>query len=169
MKMRKTFYTAVAVVLVTMLGLITYTGCQSSINEQGQQVTSLTPAAVETLDKAVEVAPVVRDSLIGVGVAFPALLPMLGALAGVIGGLAGAYKKFRPELTAETAKAKLYADTTTAIVYAIEKFKESNGQDWDELKADLKEELLGKVGPEALAIIEAIVQAYRKHETINNT
>lgn len=161
-KMRKTFYTAVAVVLVTMLGLIIYTGCQSSINEQGVKVTSLTPAATETLDKVVEIAPVVQDSLIGVGIAFPALLPMLGALVGVIGGLAGAYKKFRPELIKEQAKTKVYSDVTEAIVFALEQFKQTNSDEWENLKLDLKKQLITKVGPEALAIIETLVQAYYK-------
>jgi hypothetical protein len=157
-----------AVVLVVLVGAFSYTGCTSYMNEQGQQVTRLSDKSIDVLDKAVEVSPTVTDALVGIGIAYPAILPLMGIIAGVIGGLAGAYKKYRPELTAEQNKSKMYADTVTAIVYAIEQFKQSNGKDWADLKEELKKELIGKVGPEALAIIEAIIQAYQKREVIVN-
>jgi hypothetical protein len=86
----------------------------------------------------------------------------LGLVAGAISAFTAAYKKFRPQLTAEQDKAKTASDVTKAIVYAIEEFKKNNGEGWTDLKMELKAELLEKVGPEALAIIEAVLQAYSK-------
>ncbi len=160
-KTLKRFYLIAAIVLTLVFGTFTYTGCQSYMNEQGQQVTRLSDKSVEVLDKAVEVAPVLTDALVGVSIAFPALAAFLTATAGILAGLAGAYKKFRPELTAEKDRAEMYANTVKAIVYAIEEFKANNGTDWDALKYELRLQLMDKVGPEALAIIETIIQAYR--------
>lgn len=163
-KALKRFYLATAITLTLLFGVVMYTGCQTYLNEQGQQVTRLTDETVEVLDKAVELAPTVTEALVGVSIAFPALAAFLTVAAGIITGFAGAYKKYRPQLTKERAKAQVYADTVTAIVYAIQAFKEENREDWDILKLELKTQLMDKVGPEALAIIEAIVQAYQLHE-----
>jgi len=165
-KTLKRMYMALVVVLFMMFGAIAYTGCQSYLNDQGQQVTTLTPAATDALDKAADMSPVVIDALVGVGVAFPASMGILGVIAGVIGGLTKAYKKYRPQLTAEQNKAKMYSDVTKAIVYAIEEFKANNGENWEALKYELRLQLMDKVGPEALAIIEAIVEAYRRRDAV---
>lgn len=162
MKKFKELYLVLTFVVLALIGTVMYTGCQSYMNEEGQQVTRLSDAATDKLDKAVQMAPAVSDVLLAVSIAYPALFPTIGIVLGIITGLAGAYRKFRPELTKEQAKTKTYSDTTKAIVYAIEQFKLTNSDDWGDLKAELKKQLLDKVGPESLAIIEAIVQAYYK-------
>ena len=168
-KTLRNFYLALTFVLVMLFGTVMYSGCQTYMNEQDQVTTRLSDEATETLDRAVVLAPVVTDALVGVGLAFPGIAGTLGLVAGIIGGLAGAYKKYRPELTKEQEKAQIYSNTTKAIVYAIEQFKQSNGRNWSQLKGALKDELLEKVGPEALAVIEALIQAYYKEQQSQET
>lgn len=166
-KKLKSFYMALIIVAVMLVGVVSYSGCHSYQNTQGQKVVRLSAEATETLDTASDLAPVVQDALTGVAIAFPAVAGVLGIVAGVVGGLSGAYKKYRPELTQVQEKADIYSNTVTAIVYAIERFKESNGSDWADLKAELKEELMDKVGPEALAVIAVLIQAYQNQEVPN--
>jgi hypothetical protein len=56
---------------------------------------------------------------------------------------------------------------TEALVFAIEKYKESNTEDWEVLKLSIREQLADKVGPEALAVIEVLLQSYH-HENLFN-
>jgi hypothetical protein len=156
----RSLYLAMAVAGVMLIGVLGYSGCQTYQNEQGVTVTRLTDGATETLDMAAELAPVVTTTLVGVSTVFPPLAGLLGILAGSIGAFSAAYKKYRPQLTAEQDKARVYGDTTKAIVYAIEQFKTTNSVDWETLKDDLKYELADKVGPEGKAIIEALIYSY---------
>ena len=149
-------------IALMMVGGIT--GCQKYIDAQGVTVTKLSDDATIVLDKASEIAPLVQDTLVGVGVAFPALLPVLGIVAGAIGAFTGAYKKYRPQLTKAQDTAILAGDTTKALVFALEQFKLTNSDDWNKLKVNIKDRLLDNVGPEALAIIETIVQSYYNEE-----
>ena len=157
--------TIVAVVVIA-LSTLSLVGCQEYVNDQGQTVTKLSDEATDTLDMAVELAPVVVDTLVGVSVAVPTVAGLLGILAGSITAFAGAYKKYRPQITAATDNATKAGETTKALVYGIEQFKETNGQDWDTLKVLLKDELLDKVGPEAFAVIQALIESYKEVDEV---
>ena len=139
-------------------------GCQYYTDSAGQETVKLTDEATSVLDKASDLAPTVTDALIGVGVAVPALAGVLGIIAGAIGAFTGAYKKYRPQITREHNTAEMYGSLTKALVYAIEQYKLSNGQSWDDLKGKIRKEFADKVGPEALAIIEALLKAYHNNE-----
>lgn len=142
-------------------------GCIRYIDSQGQEVTRLSDETTDVLDKAAELAPVVQDTLIGVGIAIPAFAGLASLLVGIIGGVTGAYKKYRPQITAEHDSAVQAGNLTKALVYAIEQFKGSNTQDWEHLKGKLRKELTDKVGPEALAVIEALIQNFYKDKSYN--
>ena len=102
----------------------------------------------------------VQDTLVGVSVAFPALAGVLGIVAGAIGAFTGAYKKYRPQITREHETVEMYGNMTKALVYAIEQFKGQDPASWEDLKSYIRTEFADKVGPEALAVIEAILKAY---------
>lgn len=159
--LKKHALTIILAVTVILTISFTVAGCVEYINDAGQKVTALNPEVADTLDKAAELAPVVQDTLLGVSVAFPALAGLFGIISGVVGAGAASYRKYRNGIFAEQDNTLVYANTTKAIVYAIEQFKGSNIEDWDNLKGNLKEELLDKVGPEALTIIETLIQEYR--------
>jgi hypothetical protein len=146
--------------VVLLLGTVTYTGCVKYIDSQGQEVTRLSDDTVELLDKGSELAPVVRDSLTGVSIVFPALAGVLTIVGTAITAFFGAYKKFKPQLVAEHDKAVLYGSATRALVFAIEEFKESNDEEWEALKQFLLFELKDKVGVEYFAIIDALRDEY---------
>jgi len=141
--------------------VVSVQGCETYKNAQGEKVTRLSEDTTDVLDKATELAPAVQTGLGGAAVAFPAAAGALGIIAGSIGAFTAAYKKYRPKLVAEEQRADQYANVTKAVVHAIEQFKGTNPTDWDALKDNLRKELLDKVGPEALAIIEAIIEEYR--------
>ena len=137
-------------------------GCQSYVDDTGQTVTKLSDQTADVLDKASDLAPAVQTTLGIVGVAVPSLAALLGILAGTIGAFTAAYKKYRPQITAEHNKAVTYGNTTKALVFAIEEFKSTNSGDWDDLKSALMYELKDKVGPEYFAIIDALRESYKK-------
>lgn len=154
---------AVVIILFSMFSIITsLQGCVDYVNSTGQEVTRLSDETAAVLDKASELAPIAKDTLVGVGIAFPAVAGVLGIVGGAISAFFGAYKKYRPQITAEHNKAEVYGNTTKALVYAIEEFKATNSEDWETLKQALMFELKDKVGPEYLAIIDALRDAYTK-------
>lgn len=152
------------IVACTAYITLSFTGCQYYTDSTGQDTVKLTDEVTGVLDKAVEIAPVVQDALVGASIAFPALAGVFGIVAGAVGAFSGAYKKYRPQITRERDKAVQAGNVTEALVYALERFKASNPNDWGKASGYLKEELLDKIGPEALTIIEAIVQSYHKEE-----
>jgi hypothetical protein len=152
---------SIIAMLVITISVFTLIGCQYYTDPQGIEQVKLTEDATTLLDKGAELAPIVRDTLIGVGGAFPVLGPILGIIAGAITALFGAYKKYRPQITREQTRAGNAESLTQALVFAIEQYKEGNSEDWEVLKLYLREQLADKVGPEALAVIETILNEYR--------
>lgn len=150
------------IVACTAYITLSFTGCQYYTDSQGQDTVKLTDEVTGVLDKAVEIAPVVQDALVGASIAFPALAGVFGIVAGAVGAFSGAYKKYRPQITRETDKAVQAGNVTKAIVYAIEQYKLSNPDNWDDLKDYLKSEFKDKVSPEALAVVEALIYSYSK-------
>ncbi len=162
----KKFFKDWWLVLVAVILTITFAvaGCYDYVNEAGQTVTTLTPGAANTLDTAAELVPVVQDVLIGASIVFPALAGLFGIIGGAIGAGKLAYNKYRPQIVAEQDKAETYGNFTKALVYAIEEFKTTNSGDWDTLKYSLQLELKDKVGPEYLAVIDALKDSFYKDE-----
>jgi hypothetical protein len=143
---------------------MTLQGCQYYTDGQGQEVVRLTDDVADALDKGAEVAPVVIDTLTGVAVAFPVAAPIIGILVGAITAFFGAYKKFKPQITREHTNVVQAENMTRALVFAIEKFKESNTEDWEILKLSIREQLADKVGPEALAVIDTLLDEYKTNK-----
>jgi len=154
------FVALVVLCISIMVITVSVAGCQAVIGEDGETTYRLADGARKVVDGAAELAPVVKDALTGLSAVYPALGTAFGIAIGVIGALV----KVKPKLTEEHKKAELYENITKAIVSAIEEFKGTNGTDWDSLKRKLKAEFEDKVGPEALAVIEVLVQAYRKNQ-----
>lgn len=155
---------AATIILFSAFSICTsLSGCQYYTDGQGQEVVRLTDDTADVLDKAAELAPVVTDALIGVSVAVPALAGVLGIVGGAITAFFGAYKKYRPQITREQYKAELGSNMTKALVFAIEQYKISNGGSWDDLKEYIRKELSHRVGPEALAIVEAVLKSYHNN------
>ena len=157
--------TGVALIIISISAVfITHavSGCRYYTDGSGQDTVKLTDEVTGVLDTASDLAPVVQDVLVGASVAFPVAAGVLGVVAGVIGAFTGAYKKYRPQITREHDKAVQAGNITKAVVYAIEQYKLSNPDNWDDLKNYLKSEFKDKVSPEALAVVEALIYGYSK-------
>lgn len=163
---RKQWYWVILIVWFAAIGAFCFnTGCTTITKPDGTEVTRLSDGAIEILDKGAELAPTVQTTVETVGTTVPAWTPYAALISVAIGAFFGAYKKYRPQLVAEKKRADKYADLTKAIVFAIERFKETNDGDWEDLKLYLREQFKDKIGPEALAIVDALVAAYY-HKTV---
>ena len=128
---KHTGLTTLAATAIIMISMATsFQGCVRYIDTQGETVTKLSEETTDVLDKGAELAPVVTDTLIGVGIAIPGFAALAGVLAGAITAFFGAYKRYRPQIIEEHETAVMFGDMTKALVYAIERFKLSNGDDW---------------------------------------
>jgi hypothetical protein len=145
---------------ILLVGTVSYVGCVKYIDTQGREVVRLSDESVDVLDKGAELAPVVEQGLRVATVAFPALAGVFALLSTGLGAFFAAYKKYKPQLVAEHSKAVMYGNSTKALVFAIEEFKESNSEEWENLKQDLLFELKDKVGTEYFAIIDALRDEY---------
>ena len=102
-------------------------------------------------NKAAEVEQIVED----VGGIMTALVPFFPFLAPIITAGGGAYavwKTQKPKLTKAQTKGELYHNTTGSLVVALEKFKETNPQEY----VKLKERLAKMIGPEAENVIRTL-------------
>ncbi len=162
---KKYIVTGLAVCMVAMGAFaLSVTGCQYYTDSQGNQTTKLTEDATKALDTASEMAPSVQGVVTAVGVAVPAIAGITSAIVAGIGAFFGAYKKYRPQITREQEKSTQAGNITKALVYAIETFKETDPASWDDFKGHIRAELADKVGPEAIAIMEALMYSYFKKE-----
>jgi len=158
-------FVSLCILFVALLTL-SLQGCETYKLEDGTKVTRLSDGATEVLDKGAELSPAVQTALGGASVAFPALAGIFGVIAGSLGAFTAAYKKYRPQITAERDRADQYGSVTRAVVYAIEQFKASKPSDWEVLKEKLRSEFRGTVGPEAFAVIEALIEEFREEQAL---
>jgi len=159
----ETIISWLSVVLMTFSVIILIcicVGCTEYVNGAGETVTRLSNDTAGVLDTGSEMAPVVQSGLAAATIAFPALAGLFGAVAGGIGIFFQTYKKYRPQLTEAQSKVDASENMTRALVEAIEEYKGENEEDWEGLKGYLKNKLLNVVGPEALAVIETLIEEY---------
>ncbi len=133
--------------VVFVLGCLLVAGCITEVDpDTGKKTHRLDPNAAAAIEKTADAG---ISILTIAGALWPALLPIVGALAGVY----GAWKKMQPKFLAEKTKAELYYGITESAVDTIEDFKAANPKLWDELE---RKYWTGVVGPEAENVIRAL-------------
>lgn len=144
--MRKTKILLLAVVMLAMF----VGGCQKAGTDPntGEVVYVMDSNAL----KMAETGEQIGEIIIKVAPFLSVYWPPAMLITGILGGVLGAWKKLKPQVTAANTKAQLYYDTTGAVVSGIERFKIENPEEWLKLEEKIKK----MVGPEAENVIRAL-------------
>ena len=105
-------------------------GCSlMQTNPDGTQ--SVDPAKVEAVDNVIAVVEPVGQTLTALSVVNPAL----GVIGGLLVGIAGAWKKMKPEIETAKTEADIASSAGVATAQAIEEFKTKFPDEWGKLEA----------------------------------
>ena len=127
-----------------MVLLLCVGGCLKTITD-GKKTYSIDPNEAVKYEKPVEDTVNILNALSPL---FPVLIPFATGL----GGIYGAYKLQKPKLTKAQSESELYHNTAGSLVAALEKFKETNPNEY----AKLKERLVKTIGSDTENVIRAL-------------
>ena len=123
--------------LITLILLISLSGCIKSLNQEGEVVYSADPCTVVKFERQAEGAIGVLGLL---GMFWPALIP----IATAAGGVYGTYKRIKPALEEKRTEAELYHASTKTLVDVIEDIKKNQPELWLKLKPVLVDSQMAK-------------------------
>ena len=139
--------------MLIMLMVPALSGCVTEVDpETGQELTRLDPEVAQRVGKVSEAVPAVRQGLDVASIIWPSAAAVLGVIGGAVGAAKKASDKYKPKLTEAQLRQLQYHNASSAVVKAIEEFKQTNSKDWQ----SLKKKLTKYIGPEAENVIRAI-------------
>ena len=107
---------------IPITALCMLAGCATT--QTGETI--MTPETVEAIDAVAAVAE-------PLGISLGILFPSFAAFGGVLAGIAGAWRKMKPELSQARGQAHLATLAGQATSVAIEEFKKNHPDEWGTL------------------------------------
>jgi len=132
-------------VLLAAVMCLCLVGCLKTVTPDGETKYSIDPNKAEKIE-------VIAEPVVGVLQALAPLYPALIPFATALGGAFAAWKTQKPKLVKAQTEGELYQNTTGTLVAILEKFKQTNPDEW----AKLEEKLADKIGPETENVIRVL-------------
>ena len=132
--------------ILVLFAICLLSGCITGMDAEGNKTYQLDPNTGAKIEQGVETGVTILSVA---SVIWPFLLPFAAGL----GSAYGIYRKsVKPKFETAQTEAEMYYSVASAVVEAIEQFKEENPDDWDKLEIELTK----LIGPKAENIIRAL-------------
>jgi hypothetical protein len=102
-----------------------FAGC--AVTPEGETV--IKPEAIQTIDEAAAIAEPLAETVTSLGLFWPPA----AVIGGILAGVAGAWRKMKPELEQAKGEAQLGTLAGEATAVAIDEFKKKYPDEWDNL------------------------------------
>jgi hypothetical protein len=137
--------------VLVLSAMISLTGC-GLVEKTPEGGTQLSPEGIQKIDGVVAIAEPVGNLVTSLGLFWPGAT----ALGGLIAGVAGTWKKLKPEVEAAKTSEALAESAGKAMVLAIEELKKASPDSWEKLKP-LLEDFIAAGGT-----VESFIRALRE-------